>query len=271
MTRLVLVAGVAGLLFGCGGGLTPPPLHSFNYGASVAPDPSQQGTADNAQSSVGVILGSPSNTSNAEMAPTLTDDLASSLPAALISQPMNALPGTSSSALEMAGRDGLVRGLRSSSLQASCATVTSTTITYSHCSYNSDSYNGTLDGSINVGANSVTWNLNWTFSLSSQGVTGNGTFNWSGQINWTATNITGSGRSAFTVHASANGQSADVASTSGVDLNLTYASNPFCITGGTLEIRRVVVATSGSQNENRDGAVKFTWSGCGAVTVAIGT
>lgn len=272
MTRVVLFTGIAGLLFGCGGNLAPPPLRSFNYGAPTAADGNQQSTADSAQSGMNSILSSPGNTSSASAAPTLTDSLASSLPESLLSEPMNALPGTSSVAVATAGRDGLLRSLRSPALQADCAKVTDTSITYDHCTYDSSGYSGTLEGSITVAANSVSWDITFTFSISTQGVSGNGYYNWKGQMAWTATTITGNGRSAFTVHASGNGQSADLASTTGVDLNLTYEPSPsFCITGGTLELRRVVAASGGTENVMKDAAIKFTWNGCGNVTVATGT
>ena len=133
------------------------------------------------------------------------------------------------------------------------------------------------NGSISITPNQqITWDITYTISGSSQGVSVNGSFHWYGQVAWTSSTIKGYGRSEYVITANGNGQSAEVAYTSGFDVDVTYITTPsYCVASGTLEIRRVVGGKNGNDTGLHDGAWKFTWSGngttCGAVTVATGT
>jgi hypothetical protein len=269
-----MLAGIAGLVVGCGS-TSGPPLKTYSYGAGALPDGTQDSAALAAEDGFQGISAAGTNVAGASSAPTLADSVANAInlangSGALLRSPGVSLPEAArAEPVAAAARSGMAGALRSPALQASCAQVGTNSITYSNCSYNSDGFNGTLNGSITVSGGTVTWDITYTISISAQGVTGNGSFHFNGNLTVTATTIVGSGRSEYVVHASGNGESIEVGQTTGFDANLQYAT-PFCVTGGTLEIRRSMVI-SGAQSGSSDGGVKFTWTGCGSFTVAVGT
>jgi len=272
--KRVLLAGIASFLFACGGGPTAPALHSFNYGSPATPNGTQASTASVAQSSFQSIAGVGGMASTPTSAPTLTDELTSDLgQAAAVFEP---LPTEVRAPVQNAA----IRGMRSAALTVgnqNCVTSSATSVSYNNCSYNGDGFNGTLNGSITITPNQqVTWDITYTISGSTQGVSVNGSFRWSGQLAWTSSTIKGFGRSEYAITASGNGQSAEIAYTSGFDVDVTYLSSPqYCIATGTLELRRVVGGKNASDAGLHDGAWKFTWSGngstCGTLQVATGT
>jgi hypothetical protein len=269
-----MLAGVAGLVVGCGS-TSAPALKNYTYGTGTAATPTQETAWNSASDGFQGISGSSTNVSGASTAPTLADTVANEMDLAnsaggLARAPSVSMPAAArAQPVADAARAGMAGALRSPALQASCAQIGDHSITYSNCSYNQDGFNGTLNGNITVSGGTVTWDINYTIEVSTQGVSANGSFHFHGSLTVTATTIVGSGRSEYVVHASGNGESIDVAQTTGFDANLTYASGPFCVTSGTLEIRRSTVV-SGSSSASADGGVKFTWNGCGSVTVAVG-
>ncbi|HTS80746.1 MAG TPA: hypothetical protein VMH40_09130 [Myxococcaceae bacterium] len=273
--KRVLLAGLASFLFACGSsGPKAPELRSFSYGAPGTPDTTQSSTADTAQTSFQSIAGVGGQSSTPTSAPTLADELTSNLgQAAAVFAPLPAEVRTPV-------QNSALRGVRGAALtvgNSNCVSSTDTSVTYSNCSYNGDGFDGTLNGSISITPNQqITWDITYTISGSSQGVTVNGSFHWYGQLAWTSSTIKGYGRSEYAITASGNGQSAEVAYTAGFDVDVTYLSSPsYCIATGTLELRRVVAGASASQTGLHDGAWKFTWSGngtsCGTLQVATGT
>ena len=236
----------------------------------------QANAASEAESGFQGISGASSNVSGAMSAPTLADTVANEIDLAnssggLLRTPDVSLPAAARAApVAAAARSGMAGALRSPALQASCAQVGDHTVTYSGCSYSQDGISGTLNGTITVSGGTVTWDIHYTIELSTQGVSANGSFHFSGTLTVTDTTIAGQGRSEYVVHASGNGESIDLGQTTQFDANLTYDTTAgYCITGGTLEIRRSTVV-SGSGSGSFDGGVKFTWTGCGEVTVAVG-
>ena len=272
MRKLALTGLVA--VLACGGsnggnnnnnnGNGTPGLKTFSYGAPQAPTTAQQNTATSAQNHLdnAVKAAASGQVANAASLPSMTDSLASSLPN-LIALPDN--PAVS--AAEMSAS---VLGHRSGALSTGCYTFTSTSITYSNCTISGSGYSETLNGSLTASAGSVTWNLTVTYSYSASSVTSNGTYTWTGQLTITSSTIVGQGRSAFTGHAASGSTTYDYQYTAGFDANLTYETSPsYCITGGTLEIRRTLNGTSNAGAVPvRDAGAKYTWTGCGAVTVA---
>jgi len=272
MKRL-LRAGLASLLFACGG-LSAPPLHNFSYSSPSTPTGTQASTASEAQSSFQSIAGVGGMSSTPTSAPTLTDELTSSLgQAAAVFEPLPV-------EVRAPVQNSALRGVRSAALSvgnSDCVTSTTTSVKYSNCSYNGDGFNGTLNGSIAIVPNQqVSWDITYTIAGSTQGVTVNGSFRWSGQVAWTSSTIKGLGRSEYVISASGNGQSAEVAYTSGFDVDITYMTSPsYCVASGTLELRRVVAGKNASEAGLHDAAWKFTWGGngstCGTLQVATGT
>jgi hypothetical protein len=273
--KRVLLAGIASCLFACGGGPQAPALRNFTYGAPTAPSASQSSTASGAESSLQSIAGVGGQSSAPTGAPTLADSLSNELGGGAF-----ALFAPLPAEVRTQVQNNALRGVHTAALTVgneACVSTTDTKVSYNNCSYNGDGFNGTLNGSISITPNQqIAWDITYTISGSSQGVTVNGSFHWYGQVAWTSSTIKGYGRSEYVVTASGNGQSAEVASTSGFDVDVTYITSPsYCVATGTLEIRRVVGGKNGNDTGLHDGAWKFTWTGngtsCGAVTVATGT
>ncbi len=273
MKRVVLVAVATGALAACGGN-SAPNLRSFNYGAPQTPNSTQQATADMAQISFSSISGAPTQGAQSAVGATsMTDTLAGGLSAAILAGPTETLTRETQASAQ-AAREGTLRMIRSSALQVdpTCTVITSTSVTYNNCSYNADGFAGSLSGHLTISGGSITWDIKTTFSGNTQGVSFDGSLAWNGQITVTDTTIKGLGRSALVLHASGNGQSANLGRAAGTDFDLTYSSNPFCVTGGTLEVRVVQEASgSGTSGQSMAAGLKFTWSGCNSVMVAQGT
>ena len=274
MKRMWMLAGIAGLVAGCGS-TSAPALKTYSYGNGALPTGPQESAAVSAENGFQGISTAGTNVSGAMNGPALADSVANAIDlgnssGGLLRAPTVTLPAAvRAEPVAAAARAGMAGALRSPALQASCAQVGDHSVTYSGCSYNSDSFNGTLNGTITVNGQTVTWDITYTISISAQGVSGNGSFHFVGNLTVTATTIVGTGRSEYVVHASGNGESIEVGQTTGFDANLQYSSPQYCVTGGTLEVRRSTVV-SGSQSGSFDGGVKFTWTGCGVVTVAVG-
>jgi hypothetical protein len=273
--KRVLLAGIASFLFACGGGPTAPALRNFNYGAPTAPSASQASTASSAESSLQSIAGAAGQVSTPTSAPTLADDLTNQMGAGALAT-FAPLPAEVRTQVQ----NSALRGVNGAALTVgnqNCVSTSGTKVSYNSCSYNGDGFDGTLNGSITITPNQqIAWDITYTISGSSQGVSVNGSFHWYGQVAWTTSTIKGYGRSEYVVTASGNGQSAEVAATSGFDVDVTYITTPsYCVATGTLELRRVVGGKNGNDTGLHDGAWKFTWTGdgttCGTVMVAIGT
>lgn len=242
-----------------------PGLKTFSYGSPQAPTAAQTNTANKAQTQLNSAVKASVNgqISNAASLPSLTDSLAGSLPN-LLAEPEDPSASIASGAVSVLGH-------RTGELNTGCYTYTSSSITYSNCTISGSGFNETLNGNLTVSGNSVTWNLTVTYSYSSGNVSSNGNYSWTGQLTVTETTIVGQGRSAFTGHAASGSTTYDYQYTAGFDANLTYQASPYCITGGTLEIRRTLNGTSNAGAVPvHDAGAKYTWTGCGAVTVAVG-
>ena len=274
--RKLALAGMVTVL-ACGGGNNggnnnnnnngTPGLKTFSYGAPQAPTAAEKTTANRAQTQLDNAVKASVNGQLASAAslPSLTDSLAGSLPNNLL-----AVPGDPELTVE--GASSLL-GHRSGALSQGCYSVTSSSITYNNCSISGSGFNETLNGSLLVSGGSVTWNLTVTYSYSSGNVSANGTYAWTGQITVGSTTIVGLGRSAFSGHVVSAGTTYDYTYTAGFDSNLSYQTSPaYCLNSGTLEIRRTLNSTTnGSAVPVHDAGARYTWTGCGAVTVARGT
>ena len=242
-----------------------PGLKTFSYGSPQAPTAAQQSTATSAQNQLNnaVKAGVNGQVVNAASLPSMTDSLAGSLPNLI------AIPDDPAATAEVVAS---VLGHRSEALNQGCYTFTNSTITYNNCTISGSGFNETLNGSLTASSGSVTWNLTVTYSYSAQNVSANGTYNWTGQLSVTSSTIVGQGRSSFSGHAASGSTTYDYQYTAGFDSNLTYQTSPsYCITSGTLEIRRTLNGTSNAGAVPvHDAGAKYTWNGCGAVTVATG-
>ena len=276
MKRVLLLAGVAGALVGCGSGLpTPPALPNFNYGTPTSSLSSEQSNASStAQSGIGNASGANGSAVTPTAAPVLADELAADLPSsALLKSAPSGEAALGSLAVPSSAQ--AASAFRSSGLSVgnnSCITQTDTKVTYSNCTYSGDGFSWTLNGSIAVAAGSLNWDIQATFSANSQGVTGQGQFHWYGQLSWTATTVQGSGRSELAVKADGQGQHVEIAATTGWNANLQIDSTNHCISGGSFEIARAVEGSaSNGQHVSEAVGWKFTWNGCNSVQVSVGT
>ena len=241
-----------------------PGLKTFSYGSPQAPTAPQQSTANTAQNQLNNAVKASVNgqVANAASLPSMTDSLAGSLPNLL------AVPEDPAATV---GDEASLLGHRSGGLNQGCYTFTNSSITYNNCTISGSGFSETLNGSLTAGNGTVSWNLTVTYNYSAQNVTSTGNYNWTGQLTVTASTIVGQGRSSFTGHVTSGSTTYDYQYTAGFDANLTYQASPYCITGGTLEIRRTLNGTSNAGAVPvHDAAAKYTWSGCGSVTVATG-
>ncbi len=264
----------AGCLAACGssnnpGGVNAPPLTNFTFNspAPVQAGSQQAQTASNAQSNVSATItaGQTSNVADASSEPMELTDIGVS---ALLAVSAKA-PHDPSAQL---GKK-FATAQRSGQLDETCEVISSdgTSLTYNHCSFDDGAGDTiTANGSLTATSSSITWDITFTITDTSQGDTLNFIGQWNGTIDFTATTISGSCTGAESVTETANGQTFNYAFTVGLDfLALTYDAN--CdgyFTGGQLEIREDVTASGGFTPPNPQAAIEFTWSGCDNVQVA---
>jgi len=268
----------AGALAACGssngsGGTTPPPLGNFTYSSPQPANGTQQSQASNAQQQVpdvvtGATTGSATQAANA---PSLADEISASALDARVLPP--------NPAYSTVGK--LMKAARSGGLDdPNCLVETTTTITYKNCSSTSGGSTITLNGSLSVGTNSVTWDLTFTGSFSSAGESENVQGEWKGNITVTGDSsngsINGQATSSFSGDIVSGSTNESYAYTAGVDfLNLTYTAtcqgNGGFFTSGTLEVRRNVAESGTFTAPVDNAAVEFTWTGCDTVNIAIGS
>ena len=274
MKRILFLTGLAGALVGCGNGLpTPPALPSFNYGTPTSSLSSQQSNAAHtAESGIGNASGSDGNAVTPTAAPTLADELASNLPSSALLKSAPS-PEAALRSLAVPTSESAAHAFRSSGLSvgtSNCISQTDTKVTYSNCSYSGDGFNWTLNGSISVAAASLNWDIEATFSADMEGVSGKGMFHWFGQLNWTATTVTGNGRSELAIRADGQGQHVELAATTGWKADLQVDATAHCISGGSFEVARAVEGSGSGEHISEAVGWKFTWSGCNNVQVAEG-
>ena len=271
MRKLVL-AGMVTVL-ACGGSNNSnnnnnngtPGLKTFSYGSPAAPSAAQQQTATTAQTQMNNAVKASVNgqVANAASLPSMTDSLAASLPNLVATLPD---PAASSG-----GETASLLAHRSAGITQGCYTVSSTSITYNNCTIAGSGYSETINGTLATSNGTVTWNLSVNYAYNASGVSSNGTYTWTGQLTGTSSTIVGQGRSSFNGSASSNGTTYSYQYTAGFDANLTYQASPYCITGGTLEIRRTLNSSTNSQAiPVHDAGAKYTWTGCNQVTVQVG-
>jgi hypothetical protein len=175
-----------------------------------------------------------------------------------------------------------VRGVVPAAFDPACVIVIPGKITYNHCvdsitnpDGTSESY--TIDGSITrtvaVGTASASWDVSVHATLTDVDMSMNMTDHFTGGLALTATTLTGNSRSDVTFSIAAQGMNMSGAYSNVADYDLQFVTGPFCVTGGTLELRRVWTKrpTGSTTQDMPNQGIKFTWTGCGAATAAWGT
>ena len=252
------------LLAACGNSGNPALSKSFNYGAPQQPTTAEQSAGNSAQSSVTTtssFSGSPTAGNGASIAGSALLIAGDALGNATVAI---ANPQAVSGALVKAATAGF----------DTCATVVSGKVTFNNCVDTEQGFSVTLNGSITAVAGHVTWAITAAFSGTSNGETINIAMNHTGDITVTDTTIKGNAASEFSGSVSASGQSASFGFAVAVLFDLTYQTAPTaCITGGTVEVRRVWTArpAGASGSVFADAGVKLIWSGCNTFQVAHST
>jgi hypothetical protein len=90
-----------------------------------------------------------------------------------------------------------------------------------------------------------------------------------GTLTVTETEIKGSMLGELSASATIGGASDSLAVSESVELATTYQTNPTCVTGGTLEAKRVWTKRPGSGGTYADKGALVTWTGCGIGTIAL--
>jgi hypothetical protein len=248
------------VLAGCGGSVGNAALSkAFTYGAPATPTTQETAAATSAQSQLSgtASFGSaPGATSGAAII-AFADSLAAS---ALGSSgvPMAVAPSGSGSA----------RALTNADVYSTCTTTTASSVTFNNCQIVSSGYTVTISGTISVSANTVSWNISGGVSGTdaATGIAVNVSHRQSGSLTVTATKVTGDAVSSISGSVSAQGQTVNFGVDSAVLVDLTYQGSPFCVTAGSVEVKRVWTQkpNGASGPAYNDAAVKLTWTGCNA-------
>jgi hypothetical protein len=253
MTRkTTLLAALCALLAACGGDDFDPASRTFEYGEPVAPTLDEEASATQGSTLIqdGVSYRSSDD-------PLVADQTGGSLFGD------TGLSGTAagrSTAKAIAASAGLgaatlaPEALGDGFADPACVVITPGRITYDGCYMSQVGMELTWNGWVTRTGDVVAWDVTSVVTMTDVDLTFTTRMRLFGSIT-----VTPSGmgfRMGFATIA---------------DLDLVYAADPFCITGGTLELRRVWterMAGMPSTGEYADQGAKFTWTGCGAVSVA---
>ncbi|MCA1828328.1 MAG: hypothetical protein LC689_15500 [Myxococcales bacterium] len=261
MKSRVLLAVPLVLAAACGSSGNAALSKTFNYGAAQAPTTAEQSAGSSAQTSVTTTASfssSPTADNGASIAGAALDIAGSALGDAAFGM---ANPGAVKNALTRAAAAGF----------DTCATVSAGKVTFNNCVQTEEGFSVTLNGSMTVTANHVSWGLTAGFSGTENGETITISMHHTGDITVTDTKIVGNAASEFSGSVSAGGQSASFGFAVAVLFDLTYQTSPTaCVTNGTVEVRRVWTAKpeGASGAEFGDVGVKLIWSGCNTFQVA---
>jgi hypothetical protein len=165
-----------------------------------------------------------------------------------------------------------------------CVTVTPGAITYANCtdtltdpsdgSTMTATTNGSLTRTFTVGGAVLAWNLAVQVTMTDPESTMRVNDHFTGTLTVAASTIVGASRSDLGVSFSMQGLNVSGAVTHLGDYDLDYTTDPaFCLTGGTLEVRRVwtQVPQYTAPGEAQDLGIRFTFGpGCGLVQAAWG-
>jgi hypothetical protein len=279
MNRIFLAAAVA-LATACGGSDGP----SIEYGPSQAPTYDEQLAAENAQATL--AASSQLGDEPALGAPGLPDRVAADLGAYGMSSA--SYSGQASRLALRAPSAGPGSSLQAG-MDPACVATTETSVTWTGCTVSTsetDPYTGdttdmtvTMDGTWTWSpASGVTsWHVVQTVDLAmtadGQTLTTEATAVLDGDLAVSASAIVGEASSSVAATASYMGFSASEAVETTADVDLRYAADPFCITGGTLTVEQVWRRrpTGTTSADLPDQGWRFEWTGCDAFTVAHGT
>jgi hypothetical protein len=272
-SKRIILGALCALALACGDDKPDPASRHFEYGAPLAPTYDEQYAADTGE----VILsdGADYRTSDdplvAETAgdslPSLPDTMGSAMFGGDLSASLAAPALSKGVAAAFGGMNVTPLALGDGFDNPGCVTLVPGRITYSNCAFSSIGMPVEIDGWVSRVGDVIAWDLDATMSFSD--VDGAVTVRTAvtGSIAVTASTISGGARSDVSASGNYQGTSIRMGYTTLADLDLTYQPVPFCVTGGTLEVRRVWTQQMAGAQEPDQGA-KLTWLGCDIVQVA---
>jgi hypothetical protein len=283
MLKKTIVAALCAALAACGGDDSDDPAaRTFTYGTPTTPTYDEQAAASDGGFLLqdGATYRTSGDTTAGETAsgslPSLPDQLAGevfgdsmmSLPAPVAKQMGGAIGGVGFRAL--AYEDGY--GFDN----PACLAMSPGLVRYQSCVVTMpDGTVMTVNGQFSLSGDVFAWDLTVGVSLNDVefGMAMTASNHLYGSITFGATTIVGRARSDMSGSVTMDGQNFRFGATTIADLDLQYTADPaFCVTGGTLELRRVWTRrpTGATAADLPDEGVKFTWQGCGSVLVQRG-
>jgi hypothetical protein len=216
----------------CGGSAGNAALSkAFTYGAPAAPTTQETAAATSAQtqlSGTASFSSAPGATNGAAIIAFADSLAASALGSAGV--PMAVAPSGSGSA----------RALTTADVYSTCTTTTASSVTFNNCQIVASAYTVTISGVISVSANTVSWNISGGVSGTdaATGIGVNVKHSQSGILTVTSTKVTGDAVSSISGSVSAQGQTVNFGVDTALLVDLTYLGSPFCVTAGTVEVKR---------------------------------
>jgi len=246
------------LLVSCGGDSNAALSKNFNYGAPQAPSTAELSAASSAQGTVSSSssFGTSPDATSASAIVNLADQLATS--------------AFGASALGVAGvpeAEPQLRAALRTAVTDACATVTATSVTFTNCLQIEAGYTFTLNGKVSNTNGTITWDINGSFTGTTQGYAIALGLHQSGSLTVTSTTVDGKAASELNGSISGNGQNVSFGLDTAALVSITY--NPTCITSGNIEVKRVwsEKPNGATGPDFADVGVKLTWTGCSAVQV----
>jgi hypothetical protein len=282
---------------GCGGGGGPsfvdPASVKFSYGPSTAvgtgtPE-ADAATAGTNGAGAADGLSQASDDPQAQSLASLPNDLATAVfpdPSGVATAQARARAALSRRAASFASGDLVAASAGFD--DPGCVTLSLLAVKYDHCVY-TDAANGTvitIDGTFSrtVGADTVDLQWNATAGFRLTAAVQNGTIvmaassHLQGDVTVTLAGadlvtIIGAAKSDVAASVSGPGLSESEAYTNSADVDLDYQPSLQCVTGGTLELKRLWAQrpSGATAAQLPDLGVKFEWTGCNVATVSWGT
>ena len=262
------------LLAACGGSdKTDPAARTFTYGAAVTPTATEAAaaTAGEASTSDGAALQTSSATDPATAGSSIV-----SLPDVMASEAWStssmALQGSTSTARTVAALGGPAAVMAYGFDDPSCLTIVpGASITYTACTVTL-STTGTIrvNGRITLSGATLGWDLTSRLDDASTSYSMTAAVHATGALTFGATTVNGQARSDTSATVTGGGTTMSAAYTTLADVALELQRDPFCVTGGTLELRRIWTKRpvgAPTTGEYADQGLRFTWQGCGTVLV----
>jgi hypothetical protein len=278
MKRIAVAVASCLALAGCGGdsGGNAAAGKTFTYVGSQSTDPTQSGALDVQLSGALALKSSPDATSAQDLASV------SDITTALL--PNSGLPVATASPTQ---QRLLAIGARAASRQlasggfdnSACVVTTTTSVKMTGCTVTvTDTTTGTtskvqVDGSLSFdpAKGTLAWDMTVSDATSFTGGSVSIHEHESGTLTVTDTTIQGQLLAEASASVSSPGASVSMGVSEAVTLDVTYQGSPACVTGGTLEAKRVWTERPAGMTgpQFADAAAKVTWTACGVGTIAF--